>query len=230
MKDYTFKVVGVNFKNADGRERQAVLKELFREAMFDGTDSFEVDLGPYEYEGAPALAVCFNGQEIGNIAADQVETVMDLKDKADFIDGEIKLNGQSPEEIFNLEDMIRNAKEYIRMGIFTEYDLEEYKEERDFIKADPQYSAVITITKMDQQPPEEPQKEEVDTQPEQEHVATAGKTAPETKEKPSKGIVIVAGALIALGLILTFTASPVGLIPAALGALALIGACKGPKK
>lgn len=230
MKDYTFKVVGVNFKNADGKERQDVLKGLFREAMFDGADSFDVDLGPYEYEGAPALAVCFNGQEIGNIAADQVETVKDIIKKASHIDGEIKLNGQSPEEIFNLEDMIRNAKDYIRQGIFTEYDLEEYKEEREFIKADPQYSAVITITKTDQQAPEEPQKEEIDPEPGQEYVANAGKTVPESKEKPSKGIVIASGVLIALGLILTVTVTPAGLIPAALGALALIGACKGRKK
>lgn len=71
-----FTVAGVTFKN--GRKtRQAILR-----ALKWGDEEIEtVDLEPYEWEGKPAVYVKVNGQVIGNIPADTVETFIEYERK-----------------------------------------------------------------------------------------------------------------------------------------------------
>lgn len=79
-KNYPFKVAGVSFGN-----RQQTLKVLY-----DTGADFEVELRPYEYEGSPALAVLFDGFEVGSIRESDVEAVSDiLENKDPFVGGEI---------------------------------------------------------------------------------------------------------------------------------------------
>ena len=56
------KVVGVTFKNDDGTDRQEILATVYA--------GDALDLEPYEYNGAPAMAVIHANGCIGNIKAD----------------------------------------------------------------------------------------------------------------------------------------------------------------
>ena len=56
------KVVGVTFKNDDGTDRQEILATVYT--------GDALDLKPYKYNGAPAMAVMHANGCIGNIKAD----------------------------------------------------------------------------------------------------------------------------------------------------------------
>ena len=74
--DLPFKVVGVTFKNPDGRTRQAVLRKLkFADAPYD-KDDIEITVEKGEYEGEPAFPVMVEGVQVGNIAREDIPLVL----------------------------------------------------------------------------------------------------------------------------------------------------------
>lgn len=69
-------LAGVTFKNADGTSRQAALKDAYANGCA-GTLEFE----QYEYQGEPALLVCYEGVGIGNIPKARVPEVLSILDR-----------------------------------------------------------------------------------------------------------------------------------------------------
>ena len=133
MKEYTYKVVGVTFQG-----RQEHIKSLFDAEVREEFPPLEVALEGYEYEGEPALRVIVDGKEVGNIAADQVDDVVEIASKADSAIVELKLNGYTAE-------YIRLCKETIRDRDADEWDKEESRQILEEIKDEPIYSAAITF-------------------------------------------------------------------------------------
>lgn len=65
------RLVGVTFKNKDGKSRQSVLRHMrFQDPPFD--EYFDIEMRRYDFEGEPAIAVDANGTCIGNIPKDRV--------------------------------------------------------------------------------------------------------------------------------------------------------------
>lgn len=74
--DLSFKVVGVTFKNPDGRARQTVLRKLkFADAPYD-KDDIEITVEKGEYEGEPAFPVMVEGVQVGNIGREDIPLVL----------------------------------------------------------------------------------------------------------------------------------------------------------
>lgn len=69
-------VAGVTFKNEDGTERQRILKDLY----VNGADG-ELQLKPYTYKGADAVAVLVNGDCIGNLPKYRIKEYEDIADR-----------------------------------------------------------------------------------------------------------------------------------------------------
>ena len=61
----TFRVAGVTFKNADGTDRQHLIKMM---DLIKGEN--DISLVPTECEGKPAFEIHANGKQIGNVPAD----------------------------------------------------------------------------------------------------------------------------------------------------------------
>lgn len=74
-KIYT-NLAGVTFKNSDGTSRQAALKDAYANDCA-GTLEFE----QYEYQGEPAVLVCYEGVGIGNIPKARVSEVLAILDR-----------------------------------------------------------------------------------------------------------------------------------------------------
>lgn len=69
----TFKVVGVTFKNADGGNRQTVLRKLQRgDKPFNSDEGVEITIERGEYDGKPAFSVFAEGLQCGNIGKDDI--------------------------------------------------------------------------------------------------------------------------------------------------------------
>lgn len=74
----TFKVVGVTFKNPDGKSRQTILRRLrWRDPPFDSEDGIEITIEKGEYEGEPAFSVYANGLQVGNIGREDIPFFVD---------------------------------------------------------------------------------------------------------------------------------------------------------
>lgn len=79
--DLMFKIVGVTYKNEDRHSRQAILRKLkFGDYPFNGGD---IDLGfkKYEFEGEPAVGVFLAGEQVGNIAKDDLPLFLPRMDR-----------------------------------------------------------------------------------------------------------------------------------------------------
>lgn len=63
-------IAGVTFKNEDGSSRQAVLKDAYVNGCAGTLEFVE-----YEYQGEPALLVCYEGAGIGTIPKARVKEV-----------------------------------------------------------------------------------------------------------------------------------------------------------
>lgn len=74
-KTYEFKVVGVTFKT--GREsRQAALRKIhFHDEPFE---KIHVKLEKYDFEGETAIGVFVNDFQVGNIARNEIDNVLEL--------------------------------------------------------------------------------------------------------------------------------------------------------
>lgn len=70
-----FTVAGVTFKNDDGRHRQTILRKMrFGDAPYD--NGYSASLEEYEFQGKPAIAVLVNGDMIGNVPREAVQSVI----------------------------------------------------------------------------------------------------------------------------------------------------------
>lgn len=68
-----FKVVGVTFKNEDGKSRQTLLRKLhFGDAPFNSDDGVDITIERGAYQGEPAFSVFAEGHQVGNISKDDV--------------------------------------------------------------------------------------------------------------------------------------------------------------
>ena len=66
-----FKVVGVTFKNDDGKSRQTLLRRIrFNDEPFENGVDVTIERG--EYEGTPAFFVFANGLRVGSIGRDDI--------------------------------------------------------------------------------------------------------------------------------------------------------------
>ena len=66
-----FKVVGVTFKNEDGKSRQTLLRRIrFNDEPFENCVDVTIERG--EYEGTPAFFVFANGLRVGSIGRDDI--------------------------------------------------------------------------------------------------------------------------------------------------------------
>ena len=68
-----FKVVGVTFKNEDGKSRQTLLRKLhFGDAPFNSDGGVDITIERGAYQGEPAFSVFAEGHQVGNISKDDV--------------------------------------------------------------------------------------------------------------------------------------------------------------
>lgn len=82
--EFTLKVVGVSFKNPGNKSRQAILRKFkFGDPPFN-TGSVNVELREYEYQGELALGVFLEGEQVGNIAKEDLPRVLPRMD--DFVE------------------------------------------------------------------------------------------------------------------------------------------------
>lgn len=65
------KAAGVTFKNDDGVSRQRLLKDIYATGVFE-----KVKLVTYEYNGEPAIRIMTSVGCVGNIPANDVESVL----------------------------------------------------------------------------------------------------------------------------------------------------------
>lgn len=77
VREIPTKVAGVTFRNEDGTSRQKILAD----ALPDDSVEFEY----HTYKGAPAYAVLYNGDQIGNLPADLARDLYDLDDSYTFV-------------------------------------------------------------------------------------------------------------------------------------------------
>lgn len=148
MKQYNYKVVGVTFPARDGTERQNSLKELFYDALETEDylrDSNDIRFEGYDYKGDDALAVFVNDKEIGNIAADKVQEVAEIAQKASRCTVTFAVNGHDVEDYDYIVDRHKNKKDWKESDSFFDPEEadEEYEALMEEIKENAIYSAVL---------------------------------------------------------------------------------------
>ena len=79
FESFTYKVVGVSFKNGR-RSRQTILKQIhFRDPPYTKTP--EIRIEEYEHEGEPAFAVYANEEQVGNIGKENIPEILERWDR-----------------------------------------------------------------------------------------------------------------------------------------------------
>lgn len=79
-----YRVKGVTFRNEDGSNRQTILRKIKRrEPPFNKAK--DVTLAEYDFKGSPALAVCVNGVQVGNVPQESVQYILDNWERIDKI-------------------------------------------------------------------------------------------------------------------------------------------------
>ena len=76
-----FHVVGVTFKNEDGRDRQALLRKIKREQPPEE----DFVLREFEYKGERAVGVYFRGEQVGSIAREDLHKALAQIDRFDKV-------------------------------------------------------------------------------------------------------------------------------------------------
>lgn len=80
---FTFKVVGVTFKNGR-RSRQTILRQIrFRDPPYSTKP--KIRLEQYEYEGEPAFSVWANDEQVGNIGKSDIPRLLSLWEQYDSV-------------------------------------------------------------------------------------------------------------------------------------------------
>lgn len=83
-ESFTFKIAGVTFKNKDRHSRQTILRKLkFGDYPFNG-GIVDLEFKEYEFDGEPAVGVFLAGEQVGNIAKDDLSFFLSRKDR--FVD------------------------------------------------------------------------------------------------------------------------------------------------
>lgn len=78
------KVAGVTFKNGR-KSRQAILRKIkYKDKPFD--KALNITFQGYEFEGAPAIGIYVNEQQIGNVPRTQVKEFISHKNNPFIID------------------------------------------------------------------------------------------------------------------------------------------------
>ena len=77
-----FRVVGVTFKNAGGRSRQAILREIKRDEPLP----FRFSLREYEHEGKPAVGVFYGEEQVGNISTGDLKRALSQIDRFERVE------------------------------------------------------------------------------------------------------------------------------------------------
>lgn len=80
-EDITFKIVGVTYKNPDGHSRQTILRKLKHGDYPFNSGNIDLEFTEYEFEGEPAVGVFLAGEQVGNIAKDDLSRFLSRKDK-----------------------------------------------------------------------------------------------------------------------------------------------------
>ena len=93
------KVAGVTFG-----ERQKNLSRLFKKAERLGWYDFGVELRPFEFEGAPAFGVLFDGLDVGNVPAENVPFVSEVLPTVVAFEPVLRLNNQTIDEWRHIMD------------------------------------------------------------------------------------------------------------------------------
>ncbi len=79
-----FKVVGVTFRNDDGKSRQTLLRRIrFNDEPFESAVDITIERG--EYDGTPAFYVFANGLRIGSIGRDDIPYFVSRWDSFDGV-------------------------------------------------------------------------------------------------------------------------------------------------
>lgn len=76
-----FHVVGVTFKNEDGRDRQTLLRKIKREQPPEE----DFALSEFEYKGERAVGVYFRGEQVGSIAREDLHKALAQIDRFDKV-------------------------------------------------------------------------------------------------------------------------------------------------
>lgn len=99
---FTFKIAGVTYKNEDRHSRQAILRRLkYGDPPFNCGD-VDLELKEYEHEGEPAVGVYLAGEQVGNIARDDLATLLPRMDRfVDCVSYEVTGGGQRNGEKLN---------------------------------------------------------------------------------------------------------------------------------
>ena len=80
-EDVTFKIAGVTYKNADRHSRQTILRKLkFGDYPFNSGD-IDLEFREYDFEGEPAVGVFLSGEQVGNIAKDDLSRFLSRRDR-----------------------------------------------------------------------------------------------------------------------------------------------------
>jgi len=223
MKQYNYKVVGVTFPARDGSDRQTTLKELFNEEV--ETESYlrshNIKFEGYDYKGDDALAVFVDGKEIGNIAADKVQEVAEIAQKAKNCKVKLAVNGRDVDEYEYIVDRHKNKRDWKESDPYFDAEEadEEYKDLMAELKEETIYSAVLQFFI-----PEEGDEERLNNSNNNTNV----------KKQPSKGyftFLFILGILLTLMCLLLTIAKPiVGIIGVILGVFICVVSRKNIKK
>lgn len=76
-----FHVVGVTYKNEDGRDRQAILRKIKREQPPES----DMTLREFDYKGERAVGVYFRGEQVGSIAREDLKKVLSQIERFDKV-------------------------------------------------------------------------------------------------------------------------------------------------
>jgi hypothetical protein len=103
---FSVKVVGVTFKNDDGKSRQHILSEINTRKLGGIVTGNEIEIIKYTFNGSPAIGVSIAGEMVGNFPADFVPFYYDYWEN--IIDTpKLKVYGGSDSKPFGAELTIR---------------------------------------------------------------------------------------------------------------------------
>ena len=223
MKQYNYKVVGVTFPARDGSDRQTTLETIFKEDLeVEGfLRGHDIKFEGYDFQGKDALAVFVDGKEIGNIAAEKVNEVAEIAQKASKCTITLAVNGHDLDDYEYIVDRYKNKKDWKDSDPY--YDFEEAKEEYNELMEDLKgddiiYSAVLHLFVEEESDKSVP----VDTN----HA--------KTKRVYSKRyyiiMLVLCILLVIMGLLLTLVMPVIGLLAVVAGIFGIVWARKGIKQ
>lgn len=126
---YRVKTVGVTFKNDDGTSRQELIRKMYyKDPPFDGKE-FPLELDPYEYQGAPAFRVLFNGYQIGNLSKEDAQYFNDNMDRYVTLCGAKIVGGDTPTEDDFFRENHDESEDYDDYGGHDKHECGDYHRE-----------------------------------------------------------------------------------------------------